>query len=81
MLCVTLYTSCKSRDKPNQTKGKKMKILTKNARAFADACHENSSDELMEALNGEADSADCATWEITAEEWRAAIEMARSEIG
>ena len=45
---------------------------------FAEACYDqNSIVELREALAmPEADATDCEVWEITADEWRAAIEEA-----
>lgn len=53
--------------------------LTTQARAFADACHTNALDELRAALRGPADVPDCQTWGLTAQEWRAAIEIATRE--
>jgi len=45
---------------------------------FAAACYnDNSIEELVAALAmDEADAADCATWGITAAEWRAQIALA-----
>lgn len=47
--------------------------LSAQAKAFADACYENSIPELTHALTAGVDPIDCAAWEITAAEWRDAI--------
>lgn len=44
---------------------------------FSEACYnDNSQDELICALAGNADSADMENWGITADEWRESIEAA-----
>lgn len=44
---------------------------------FAAACYEqNSYAELVQALAGYADATECATWDLTTEQWRASIEEA-----
>lgn len=44
---------------------------------FAEACYnKNTIAELEQARNEAADPRDCATWEITAAEWRQQIELA-----
>jgi hypothetical protein len=44
---------------------------------FAEACYDqNSKAELIEALAGPADKTDCEAWQISADEWRAAIQQA-----
>ena len=51
--------------------------LDGQARAFADACIDmNTADELIEALHDGPDEDDCRTWQITADEWRAAVATA-----
>jgi hypothetical protein len=43
---------------------------------FAAACYENSVNELEAALLAPADATDMAAWELTEEEYFAAIELA-----
>lgn len=52
-----------------------MTTITENT--FAAACFDqNSVAELEQALAGKADTADCAEWNLTPEQWRAEIELA-----
>ncbi len=54
-----------------------MKISTNT---FAAACYDqNSIADLRQALAGPVDATDCATWGITADEWRQQIEAALAE--
>lgn len=47
---------------------------------FAEACYDmNSISELEIALAGDADATDMNEWGITAEEWRAQIDLALAE--
>lgn len=44
---------------------------------FASACYEqNTVAELEAAITGAADPADMAAWDLTADQWRAQIELA-----
>ena len=48
---------------------------------FAEACYEmNSIEELYSMLNNEADSSDMKEWRITADEWKANIQLAIKEL-
>jgi hypothetical protein len=45
--------------------------------SFAEACYQdNSTDELIDALNEGADTDDCKLWGITPDEWRSQITLA-----
>lgn len=61
-------------------KGGRPVTMTPQARAFADACHTNATDELETALAGPVDNTDCKTWKITPAQWRLAIKTALDEM-
>jgi hypothetical protein len=53
--------------------------LTGNTKAFAEACYDNSVEELTQALVGVADEYDCNVWHINPIEWVEAVTAALAE--
>ena len=56
------------------TKG--LKAQDHSLSGFAEACYDdNSYEDLVAALDNEADATDCETWNISAEEWGDSIKQ------
>jgi hypothetical protein len=53
--------------------------MTRTLNGFAEACYnQNSIAELINALRGEPDEADCKEWNMSRQDWRDAIADALS---
>lgn len=56
---------------------KGLKAQDHSLSAFAEACYDsNSYENLLAALDNEADTTDCKDWDISAEEWKESIKQA-----
>lgn len=56
---------------------KDLKAQDHSLNGFAEACYDDGNfEELVTALDSDADTTDCQSWGITAEEWRESIKQA-----
>lgn len=60
----------------NTLVAKGLKAQDHSLSGFAEACYDdNSYEDLVAALDNEADATDCETWNINAEEWGDSIKQ------
>lgn len=61
----------------NTLVAKGLKAQDHSLSGFAEACYDyNTYDDLVTALDNDADPADCKAWDIDTQEWRESIKQA-----